>query len=153
LITRIGWDARLVEDRLQADASATLAQDARAFVDYLLFVDETPLPAAVAGTSGFAEQFSTEGPEDSRGRSFRQLDLARRLLRYPCSYMIYSDAFDALPAAARAAIYKRMWQILSGQDTSPRYTRLSASDRGAIVDILRETKRSLPEYFQPGSRR
>ena len=49
--------------------------------------------------------FAAEGPFDSRGRSLRQLDLNRRLLRYPCTFMIYSPAFRALPAETRQAIY------------------------------------------------
>ena len=36
-------------------------------------------------------------------------------MRYPCSYMIYGDAFVALPAEAHELIYERMWQILSGR--------------------------------------
>ena len=78
----------------------------------------------------------------------RQFDLERRLMRYPCSYMIYSPLFDGLPAAARDAIYSRMWEILSGQDKQAAYGRLSADDRRAIVEILRETKKDLPGYFK-----
>ena len=69
-------------------------------MDYLLFIDEAPLPGPVHGTSGFAEKFAAKGPFDRRGRSLRQLDLRTRLLRYPCSYMIYSQAFDSLPRAS-----------------------------------------------------
>ena len=35
-------------------------------VDYLLFVDEAPLPDPIAGSSGFAKRFSTTGPRDAR---------------------------------------------------------------------------------------
>ena len=70
-------------------------------------------------------------------------------MRYPCSYMIYSPLFDGLPAIAKDAIYKRMWRILSGADKQEPYSRLSTADRRAIVDILRETKKDLPSYFQP----
>ena len=106
----------------------------------MLFADEPPLPAPVKGTSGFAERFSAEGPKDAKGRSLRQLDLQTRLLRYPCSYMIYSDAFGALPAPMRAAVYARLADVLSGNDRDPRYARLSAADRRAVLDILRATK-------------
>jgi hypothetical protein len=68
-------------------------------------------------------------------------------MRYPCSYMIYSDAFDRLPAAARDAIYRRLYTVLSGAERTPRYSRLSPADRRAIIDILRETKREVPAYF------
>ncbi len=70
-------------------------------------------------------------------------------MRYPCSYMIYSEAFDALPSDAREAVYRRMWQILSGKDKAAKYGRLSFVDRQAVVEILRETKQGLPNYFQP----
>ena len=78
----------------------------------------------------------------------RQFDLEHRLMRYPCSYLIYSEAFDALPAAAKSAIYQRLWQILSGEESGERYARLSKADRQAILEILRETKQGLPDSFQ-----
>jgi hypothetical protein len=61
--------------------------------------------------------------------------------------MIYSDAFDALLPAAKEAIYERMWVVLSGRETLPRYRRLAKADRHAVVQILRETKPDLPSYF------
>jgi hypothetical protein len=121
---------------------------AREVVDYMLFVDEAPFADAIRGSTSFAERFAADGPRDRRGRSLRQLDLHRRLLRYPCSYMIYSPQFDHLPDLAKDAIYRRMWQILSGQDRAKAYARLTVADRAAIVDILRETKRDLPDYFR-----
>jgi hypothetical protein len=120
------------------------------FVDYLLFVDEMRLPAGIQSGSGFVAKFSAEGARDSNGRSLHQLDLNRRLMRYPCSYLIYSAAFDALPPIARDAIYGRMWEVLSGREKARRYTAaLTLADRRAIVEILRDTKKGLPEYFDP----
>jgi hypothetical protein len=63
--------------------------------------------------------------------------------------MIYSATFDALPSASKDAVYTRLWDILSGQDKSPKYSKLSAADRTAIVSILLETKTNLPSYFKP----
>jgi len=146
LLARLSWEARAAEGK--SDAAALVDGVAREVVDYLLFVDEASLPTAVQGSSGFAERFSARGPKDSRDRSLYQLDLTTRLLRYPCSYMIYSDAFDGLPAGARDAVYRRMYAVLSGAEPTPRYSRLSPSDRRAIIDILRETKRDLPAYFK-----
>jgi len=111
-------------------------------VDYLLFVDEAKLPGPVIrtpGSSGFAEKFAARGPRDSKGRSLRDLDLNTRLLKHPCSYMIYSEAFDALPGAVKAAIYRRMSEVLA---------RRNAEDRQAIVEILRDTKPDLPKDFR-----
>jgi hypothetical protein len=106
----------------------------------MLFSGETRLTAPIVGTSGFAEQFGTHGPFDRKHRSLRQLDLKRRLLRYPCSYTIYSEAFDALPVPAKDYVFKRLWQILSGQDHSPEFAHLSVADRKAVREILLETK-------------
>jgi hypothetical protein len=119
-------------------------------VDSLLFVDEAPLPGPVRGNSGFAEKFSSTGPRDHLGRSLREFDLNRRLMRYPCSYMIYTDAFDALPGAAKEAVYRRMSAILTGKlddETGSRYRQLSTADRNAIIGILRDTKPGLPAWF------
>jgi hypothetical protein len=115
--------------------------------DALLFADEAPLPAPIQASSGFVAKFSAAGP-------LRQFDLERRLMRYPCSYMIYSEAFDALPAVTKEAVYRRMWEILSGSDASDpsgRYRRLSTADRKAVIQILRETKTDLPAYFRNAS--
>jgi hypothetical protein len=144
LITRIGWEARIGA----AEVGHPLSQTAAEFVDYMLFVDEAPMPGPITGPSGFAKVFAEKGPRDTKGRSLRDIDLTHdRLMKYPCSYMIYSDAFEALPPAAKDAVYSRMWEVLSGQDKSKRYDRLSATDRQAIVEILRDTKRDLPAYF------
>lgn len=139
LITRMGWEARVGSAR---------PSHVHELVDYLLFVDEPPLPGRVHGSSGFADSFAKRGPRDRRGRSLRELDLEHRLLRYPCSYMIYSDPFDALPAGTKRAIYDRLWSVLSGGQSDPRYARLSAADRRAILEILGETKTDLPPYWK-----
>jgi hypothetical protein len=149
LITRTGWEARLLAAKPSSDASARVAEAARDLVDYLLFVDEAPLVAPVKGGSGFTQTFVKSGPRDKQGRSLRDFDLRRRLFQYPCSYMIYTPAFDAMPALARNAVYGRMWEVLSGREKQPRYRALSLADRRAVVEILRATKPGLPDYFQP----
>jgi hypothetical protein len=162
LLTRIGWEARVAAHERRptnpqsaADSAGdrserpiSLAAAASEVVDYMLFVEEAPLADTVHGSSGFAAKFEARGPRDRTGRSLRQLDLTRRLFRYPCSYMIYSDVFTALPPAAKAAIYDRMWAVLSGQEKSARYARLSRQDRQDIIQILRDTKSDLPPSFQ-----
>jgi len=149
LLTRLNWEARVAE---ADDGQAASGRDAVTaivdeLVDYALFVGEAPLTARVEGTSSFMRTFPAAGPRDARGRSLRDLDLTTRLMRYPCSYMLYVEAFDSLPAGARAAVYGRLWGILSGAVTGPRYAHLSAGDRRAIIEILRETKPGLPAYF------
>jgi hypothetical protein len=143
LMTRVGW-----EGRVGADAGRPLRESVDELVDYLLFVDETPLPGPVEGGSAFARTFPRQGPRDSKGRSLRDLDLGTRLMRYPCSFLIYSVPFDAMPPDVKRGVYARMWAILSGAATEPRYARLTAADRQAVLGILRETKADLPAYFR-----
>jgi hypothetical protein len=119
---------------------------------YLLFINETPLSTAdsqqVIGSSAFAREFQSRGPRDARGRSLRDFDLRTRIFRYPCSYLVYSDAFDRLPGPARDYVYHRLLAILSGQDQSPDFARLSAQDRRAILEILLATKAGLPAEWK-----
>jgi hypothetical protein len=159
LLTRAGWEARAADPSLHEPFTSSAEQDAAVagvmkgvaheVVDHLLFIDEAKLTGRVRGGSGFAERFSAAGPRDRKGRSLYELDLNRRLMKYPCSYLIYSPAFDALPPLVKNAIYKRMWEVLSGQESDARYrSALSRADREAIVEILRDTRKDLPRYFQ-----
>jgi hypothetical protein len=157
LLTRASWEARAADPALHPGVLAPPGQIqlvetlmsgiAEEVVDYMLFVDEAPLPSPVTGRSGFAERMSAGGPRDRRGRSLYELDLQRRLLKYPCSYLIYSPAFDALPPLAKAPIYRRLWHVLAGEAREPRYRSLSLADRQAVVEILKDTKPDLPAYF------
>jgi len=106
----------------------------------MLFSEAVPLTEPVTGTTSFASEFSARGPRDSHGRSLHQLDLKTRLLRYPLSYLIYSDSFDALPQPAKSYVYRRLWEVLSGKDTTPAFQHLSQDDRKAVMEILQETK-------------
>jgi hypothetical protein len=179
LITRIGWESRIdtpearqllstqyiapipsdehviaatrTKPEMLAELKARPRTDAaRELVDYMLFVDEATLTDPVEGTSDFAAVFAKQGPRDAQGRSLRDLDLGSRLMKYRCSYMIYSPAFEHLPADARDAIYARLWEVLSGHDAAEKYRKmLPHAERRAIVEILRDTKADLPAYFQP----
>jgi hypothetical protein len=157
LLTRVGWETRIALDQQakspQDKAVATIAErliaaDARELADYMLFVEERPLTGKFESTSGFPAKFAAGGPRDRQGRSLRQLDLTKRLLRYPLSYMVYSRAFDELPAATKDAVYARLWAVLSGQDKAQKYSVLARADRAAIVGILLETKQGLPAYYR-----
>ncbi len=153
LITRVGWEARRVLFRDGGQSTddprfVELMQEAASeLVDYLLFVDEAPLPDGITGSTPFTETFSARGPRDDTGRSLREISLEGRLFRYPCSYMIYTAAFDGLPDLAREAIYARIWEVLSGAVTESPYSELSRADRQAVVEILSATKPDLPGYF------
>jgi hypothetical protein len=110
-------------------------------VKAMLFAGAEPLTAPVRGTSNFATEFAGRGPKDSKGRSLREFDLKTRLFRYPLSYLIYTSSFDGLPDAVKTYVNRRLREVLSGQDKSADFAHLSAADRSAILEILRETKK------------
>jgi hypothetical protein len=163
LLTRVNYETRMALHDQEAinkalgqpldqptDSTKSRVQNAtETLLEYMLFTDEAPLQGPMQGSTGFAEEYQSRGPRSKRGLSLRDLDLKTRLLRYPCSPLIYSEAFDALPALAKDRIYQRLWEILSGKDESKTYARLTQADRRAILEILRETKSGLPDYWKP----
>ncbi len=124
-----------------------IASAGEKLVEALLMVGEAPLGDAVRGTSGFAEAFEAMGPRDSHGRSLRDLDLTRRMFTYPCSYLIYSEAFAELPPEVQDFVWKRLGEVLAGKDPDPKFAHLSFADRKAIREILRETLPELTESW------
>ena len=154
LITRVGYETRLALHSQTAMNQArneplnTMSDSTKRRIDlaaeelvkYLLFEDETPLTAPVKGVSNFTRTFAERGPRDRKNRSLRDFDLDKRIFRYPLSYMIYSEAFDAMPEEAKARIYSRLHAVLTGAATS----KLTAPERSAILEILMETKKGLP---------
>jgi hypothetical protein len=117
-----------------------IAEVSEPLVEGLLFVDAVPLEHSVRSSSEFRSEFESLGPRDSRGRSLRDLDLGDRLLRYPLSYLVYSEQFDQLPDLVRAYVYRRLGEILSGQDPDGRFANLTREDRQAIHQILMDTR-------------
>ncbi len=122
-------------------------------VEYLLFSGEAKLTARLEGTTSFATDFAKRGPRDNEGRSLRDFDLEHRLFKHPCSYLIYSPSFAALPAEARDYVLRRIWEVLSGQDRSEKFAHLSPPDRQAVLAILTATLPDLPPYWrEPATR-
>jgi hypothetical protein len=135
-------------DHKWESATRRIASAGEALAKYLLFCGEAKLDGPVAGTSEFAKEFAARGPFDKKGRSLREFDLTTRLFKYPCSYLIYSKGFQSLPAEVKAHTLKRMHAVLTGVDTSAAFAHLSAADRAAILEILRDTLPDLPEYWK-----
>lgn len=150
LLTRLHWESRVRSSKGDASVSdGALGRLVNELADYLLFVGEAPPSVPLTPRPGFAERLASKSPKDRHGRSCGQLDLVNRLLRYPCSYMVYSEAFDGLSPAVKEAVYRRMLDRLSGNDAHAESARLAADDRRAILEILTDTKPDFPGF--PGA--
>ncbi len=123
LITRLNWETRIGSD---------VTPFVNDLADYLLFAGEAPPQVALLPQHGYAEWLDGRFPKDRLGRSLGQLDLTNRLMRYPCSYMVYSEAFYALPPTARQAVYRRMRERIA--------RTFSPADAAAVLGILADTK-------------
>jgi hypothetical protein len=114
-------------------------------VRHLLFCDEVRLPdGGIEGDPEFQTAFQHNARRDSAGRSLKDFQLKHRIFRYRCSYMIYSSAFEDLPASLKSMVYARLLEVLDGHDQTELFSHLSSFERGAIKEILRETKADLP---------
>ena len=138
LLTRTRYDVAAAGSNQES-----IRQAVEPLVRGMLFVWEAGFEQPVAGTTTFAADFAKAGPHDRKGRSLRELDLNKRLLRYPLSYLVYSEQFDALQVPAKEQFFRRVREILTGSDTSKDFSNLSDADRKAILEILNDTK---PEF-------
>ena len=112
---------------------------ANELVEYLFFVDEFKLSSPIQGSEEFIKDFRTSAIYDSKQRSLRDLDLKTRLLKYPCSYLVYTDSFTSLPKPVLDVVVKKMKEVLSGENQSTTFQHLTEQDRKAILQILVET--------------
>jgi hypothetical protein len=117
-------------------------------VKYMLFADEISMDSKIQGSTSYAQVFQARaeknGEVDPYGRSVRQFDLTNRLFKFPCSYMVYSSAFQELPTPMYDLVRKRLYEVLSNTEAVKGYERLSADDRTAVLEILNAT---LPKLF------
>ncbi len=139
-------------DEYQSDTTKRrLDKASEKLVQYLLFAEEFQLTSPVKGMSEFANEFTSHGIRDTKWRSLREFDLQRRLFKYPCSYLIYSDAFMGLPEPIKQRVYGRMHEVLAEGDQSAEFAHLSAADRQAIREILSDTHAEFRTASEQGS--
>ena len=140
LITRLQWEARVAayEGRaLDTDPAIMARRDALA--DYLLGVGEAPFDFSVTPRADFAQALVRRFPRDGQGRSLAELDLTTRLLKYGVSFLVYTEAFSALPRDVRLPVMAHIMAVLDGRVTAPKYAHLRPGDRLAARIILRDT--------------
>ena len=130
------------KDYVSESTQRRIANVGDTLISGLLFADEFELTSPVQGKSGFSEAFSAKGPFDSKGRSFYQLDLQKRLFRLPCSYLILSDHFDGLPEPVMKYVRTELQAILTQDKPLPKGVRIHSSESFAILEML--------NVFKPG---
>ncbi|MDF7822407.1 hypothetical protein P4B35_00160 [Pontiellaceae bacterium B12227] len=159
LINRANYRVRLVMNDHQVDpndpeaelperVTAEFKRHAPALVYNLLFTGEAELNGTVSGDTGYAEYFSALGPRDEQGRSLRDFDGERRLFKYPCSYMIYSDSFKTLPPAFENEVFRMLQEVLGNPAPNEDFPHLSAEDKKAVYEILKSTVPELSRVWK-----
>jgi hypothetical protein len=125
-------------------ALRVVESEAGRIVEHLLFCDEASLPeGGVQGAGDFERAFRGNRRPDSQGRSLKDFDLCTRLFTWRCSYLVYSQAFDALPDALKSAVARRLGEVLTPVEPPTRFRHLPAAERVAIREILTATKPEL----------
>lgn len=118
----------------------------RELVDALLYKDEAPLPVGVAGDPAFTTAFAAGAIRTRSGDSLKDLGLKGQVFRNRCSYLIYSEAMLALPAALKRQIYPALARALAPTNPDPRYAHLDGDERARIRAILLETHPDFARY-------
>ncbi|MCB1206498.1 MAG: hypothetical protein KDN18_19725 [Verrucomicrobiae bacterium] len=111
----------------------------------MLYVEEVQLPGGIEGTGVFQAAFEEGRKKSAEGRSLRDFRLYERLMKYRCSHLIYSEAFNNLPEAIRSRILQQLHGILTRPADWPEFSHLGEAERGHILAIVRETVPDLPE--------
>ena len=118
---------------------SVFASSVQDILDHLLFRRAAPLPEGVVLNAEFQAAFSRGAPRSRSGHALKDLQLRDRIFAQRCSYLIYSECFQALPEPLKARIFDRLFQALHSRDPKDRYAYLPAEERQRIYEILLET--------------
>jgi hypothetical protein len=88
--------------------------------------------------------YSTALADNPISRLQKRLDAGQAHLKYQGG----QGYLRSLPAAIKDYVWRRLWYVLRGRDTSREFEHLSAADRQAILEILLATKKDLPDYWR-----
>lgn len=151
---QIGFHNRLIKvlmsalDNGQAEGervTTTHEEDIEELIRYMLFQNEAKLPVqGVLGDARYVEDFRRNRHASRTGASLKDLDLSSRLLKYRCSYMIYTRPWREMPHEIKAELLTRLHRALQTADDAisrhlPEFERLQ------ILHILRDTLPELPD--------
>ena len=124
-------------DQLSASTKQLLSKEVERLLSVMLFADERQLEGwGVEGSEAFQTAFLEGGRKTPAGRSLREFDLMSRLFKNRLSYMIHSNAFEAIPPVFKNLFYKKLWSTL--ETGSKPGAHLSAGERKRIISLLKE---------------
>lgn len=132
---------------LPEEAQGALQRMLDKLVALLVFMDAADLQSRISGTPAYTEAFLSRGVGDSQGRSLRELDLGKRLFRYPLSYLVYTDDFNSLQPYALDYVLQQLAAYLSGDITLPGRSQFTDAERQAALEILTETLPAFRPYM------
>jgi hypothetical protein len=112
---------------------------ARDVVDCLLFKDEATLPDGIKGSEDFQRAFKANAKSVKGAGSLKDFSLQGHLFENRCSYLIYSEAFLALPKLLKDRVYDALDKALRSERADQRYDYLTSDERARIVKILTAT--------------
>ncbi len=128
--------------------SRVLETTSEVILENLLFYDEAILPGeGIFSDEKVRKDWLAQKKTDQAGHSLRDLRLYKRLFKYRCSYMIYSDSFKALPPELHDHVLEKLWKILKRERDDDKYDYLGNRERKRIFSILLATYEELPEIW------
>lgn len=124
-----------------AGSAGRVADSAAArIVEWFLFKREAGQGTdGVEGDAEFQERFEAAFPRTAGGRSLADFELNGRLFKYRCSYMIYSEAFQQLPAPVKSRVISGLKEVLESPTDDDDYPTMKLTERRRTAAILRET--------------
>jgi hypothetical protein len=109
-------------------------------VRYLLFANEAALPqGGLKPDPAYASAFLSRRRTGPSGGALRDLDLSTKLLRFRCSYMIYTKGFAELPPEMKRRVLQGLAIALREEGAPAEFSYLPVAEKRAIRIILRET--------------
>lgn len=136
------------EDPASNAAAKRIKHAADNVLECMFFKNEAPLPELDLSRSVFSSEFMSRGPRDQQGRSLYDLQMNQRMLRYPFSYLVYSETFNDLPQEALDYIWPEIKVILDSPSRYPGYEHVSMRNKKAIREILFDTHPAAREYWK-----
>lgn len=140
-----------VSEEPTGTALRVLRSETERIVEHLLFCEEIALPeGGIRGAGDFERAFRHNRVADPAGRSLKDFDLKTHLFAWRCSYMIYAEAFAALPPVLRTGIYRRLHEVLTSPAPPQRFAHLGDTERATLREILPATKPELASAWRNG---